>query len=138
MQPALHVWKVWTATEEQRVGLGRLRCDGELSSPTFEHSSSPFSFPTLLARSPEHLSLQGIGEVVLGDPMLPIGVGIAVPLSIAEGFTIAIGIAEMAWHRLVLSTAYKADGFEQSHRAVAFFGAGQIQGCLGKRVKPLW
>ena len=70
--------------------------------------------------------------------MLFVGVGVAIPLSVSEGFTIAMGIAEVAWHILVLCTAHKADGFEQSHRAVAFFGAGQVKGCLGKRIKPLW
>ncbi len=120
------------------MGLGRLCCDGELSSTTFEHPSSPFSLPPLLARCPEDLSLQRIGKVILCNPMLFVGVWVAITLSIAKGFPIAMGIAEVAWHRLVLCTADKADGLEQSHRAVAFFGAGQVKRCLGKRVEPFW
>ncbi len=94
------------------MGLGHLCCDGELSSSTFEHPSSPFPLPPLLARCPKDLSLQRIGKVILCDPMLFVGVGIAIPLSVSEGFTIAMGIAEVAWHILVLCTAHKADGFE--------------------------
>ena len=116
------------------MALGCFSCHGELSSPTFEHSSSSFSLPALLARCPEHLPLQRIGKVILCDPMLPVGVGVAISLSIAKGITIAMGIAEVAWHILILSTANKTDRFEQSHRAIAFFSAGQVEGSLGQRV----
>ena len=61
--------------------------------------------------------------------------GIAIALAIAEGIAIAVGIAKVGRHLLTLGVTHAAQGLEDTGRAVAFVGAGQIERSLRQRVK---
>ena len=93
--------------------------------------------PTLVPRLPEHLPLQAGGQVLLGHPVLGVGVGVAVPHPIAEGLAVAVGIAQVGRHRLAAAGLHGFEGIEEPQEAVALFGAGQVEGRLGQGVKPL-
>ena len=63
--------------------------------------------------------------------MLGVGVGVAIAHPIAEGLAVAVGIAQMGWHLLVVGCFDTLERIKKAQQAVAFFGARQIQGRLG-------
>ena len=57
--------------------------------------------------------------------------GVAVAGAIAKGLAIAVGIAQVARHLLVVGCFYAFEGIKKSQQAVALLGAGEIERCLG-------
>ena len=107
----------------------------QLRCSALQHPLAPLAFPSLAACRPEHLTLQGFGKVLLSHPVFAEGMGIAIALAIAEGIAIAVGIAKVGRHLLTLGVTHAAQGLEDTGRAVAFVGAGQIERSLRQRVK---
>ena len=118
------------------MGILSFHSGGKLSSPALENPLPSLTFPTLMAWGPERFPLQGIGKVLLGDPMLPEGMRIAVALTIAEGVPITIGIPEMGGDVLALGASNLSKSLEEATGAVALVGGGQIERCLGQGPGP--
>ena len=88
------------------------------------HAGPPLPFPAQLARLPEQLPLQGAGQVLLGDPVFGVGMGIAVAHAIAKGLAIPVGIAQVGGHVLPVAGLDRFQGIKEAKQAVAFFRAG--------------
>ena len=97
---------------------------GQLGGAPLLHAGAPLPFPTQLARLPKQLPLQGAGQVLLGDPVLGVGMGIAVAHAIAKGLAIAVGIAQVGGNVLAVAGLDRFQGIKKAEQAVAFFGAG--------------
>ena len=138
LHPAVHARTVGPTAQQQGL-VGRQFCGcGELGGPAFGHPFASFPLPTELSGLPEHLALQGCGEVLLLHPVFGVGMGVAVAHAIAEGGSIPVGIAQMPGHVLLLRIAHGFQGIKEAQNAVALFGAGQVQRGLGQGIQALW
>ena len=90
----------------------------------------------LIARLVKHLALESGRKVLLGYPVVLIGVRIQVSLPMTETFCIAACIAQVVWH-LVLSLLFNTfEGVEEGQGGIAFLGCSQIEGGMGKMESP--
>ena len=107
----------------------------QLGLPAPGHVFLDSGFVALLSGLIEHLAQQVVGQVLLGDPMVPIGVGIQVTPTVAEILRIATGVFQMAGHFPFLLFLHGANGVEEGKGTVALGSGGQVETSLCQ-VKP--
>ena len=137
LNPTLQSRAIRPTAQQQRLLDGQFRGRGELSGPTFRHAIPALPLPTQRSRLPEHLALQCRWQVLLLHPVLGVGVGVAIAHTIAEGFSVAVGIPKMAGYVLPAGGSDSFEGIEKPQNAVAFVCASQINGGLGQGIQPL-
>ena len=131
LNPAVQAGILRTTAEQEGLISGQLNGRCKLRGTPFAHAFAALALPAQGAGLPEHLTLKGRGEILLLDPMFDVGMGVAVAHPISEGGTVAIGIPQMAWDVLAVGLTDCFQGIEETEQAVAFFGTGQVEGCLG-------
>ncbi|CAI8169334.1 MAG: Uncharacterised protein [Synechococcus sp. CC9902] len=68
--------------------------------------------------------------------MFGVGVGVAIAHTVAEGFSVAVGIPKVAGDVLCAGGSNSLECIEKTQHAVAFVGASQIEGGLREVIQP--
>ena len=131
LQPALQLGIVGAAAQHIALVGRRFGRGGELGGPALLEALAQGPLPAQVAWLPKHLALEACGQVLLGHPVLGVGMGVAVAGAIAKGLAIAVPIAQVGRHLLLVGRFDAFEGIKKSQQAVALFGAGEIQRCLG-------
>ena len=85
--------------EGQDFGLGFLLDHGrQLGFAAAGHLVADAALVALVAGLVEHPPLKSLGQVLLGHPVVAIGVGIEVALAMAKALAVAAAILEVAGH----------------------------------------
>ena len=124
-----------TAAEMVAAFTGQFIDSRQLGGPAFLEPLAPFSLPTEGSGLPEEFALQVRWQVLLGDPVVGIGVGIAVAESVTEGFAVPMGIPQVGGDPLFVGSPHGLKGREDPHGAVAFLSPRQVKRRLGQGIQ---
>ena len=67
------------------------------------------------------------GQVLLGDPVVAIGVRVEIALAVAKAFVVAVAVLEMIGHAAVRLRAHLLQRIEEGKGGVGLLGRGQIE-----------
>ena len=81
----------------------------------------------LVRRLVEDAPLQIGGQVLLGDPVVAVGVRVEVPLPVAESLAVAVGVLEMVGDLVFALLLDRPEGVEEGHGGVALGSGRQVQ-----------
>ena len=137
LQPALQLGILRTAAKHVALIRRQLSGSCQLGGPPLLQALAPLALPAQAARLPEDLTLKCARQILLGYPVLGVGMGVAVAHPIAKGLAIAVGVAQVGGHLLTVGAAHAFEGIEETQHAVALLRSRQVESCLGQRVKPL-
>ena len=95
------------------------------------HLQTDGVFIALLRRLVKHLALQAVGQILLFNPMVAVGMGIEIALAVAKFFFISVGVPQRVGHLCFSFFFHGGQGIKKAHDAVGFGAGGQVQRRLG-------
>ena len=109
---------------------------GNLCLPPGQHLLPDGILIALGAGIIEDTTVQGIGQILLGYPMVGVGVGIEVACPVAKALGIPVAILEVVGYLGILPL-HGGQGIEEGKGAVGFGGGGKVEGGVGQVVASL-
>ncbi len=103
----------------------------QLRFPPSGHLGANARFVALVGRLVKDLALERRGQILLGHPVIAIGVGIEIALPVAKAFLVPVGVAQVIGHATVTFRLDHAQRIEQGKGRVGFRRGGQVEGRLG-------
>src|SRR6056297_1097289 len=85
----------------------------------------------------EYFALKTRRQILLGNPVVAVGMGVKVALSVAKTLRIAAGIFQMVRYLLCSFALYFGQGVEKTQAGIAFGCTCQIHRSMGQMVTTL-
>ncbi len=108
------------------------RC--HLGFPPGQDGVPDITFVAEFTRAVEHPAGETVGEVLLGCPVLPPGMGILVTFAVTECMLVPVGIPQVTGHSLVLLLIHRLQGIEETQSGIGFRAGGQIESGVGEMI----
>ena len=118
--------------EAAGVGLGHRR---QLQLPAAPDLVAQGTFAALVRRLVEQAPVEAVGQVLLGHPVVAVGVGIEVAGAVAEALRVPVGVLQRVRDLAVALGLDRGQGVEEGEGGVALRRRGQVEGGLGE-VEP--
>ena len=111
----------------RQVGTAAFHTRGELQLPAPGNLGADCRLVPLVGGLVEDATLEIGRQVLLGDPVVAVGVRVEVPFPVTESLAVAIGVLEVVGNLVFALLLDRGQGVEEGHGGVALGSRRQVQ-----------